>query len=122
MVDREKVIQGLEHCGQPMECDGCPYDTEVGNCFTNLKTDAKKLLKKQPQWISVEDKRLNTDERYLVAFTPEICAQVMEVYIDNYGQVWRGNVQIDGECITHWMPLPEPPKEDKRDEERAADD
>ena len=49
MTDREKVIQGLEHCGQPMECDGCPYDTEVGNCFTNLKTDALELLKKDDQ-------------------------------------------------------------------------
>ena len=47
MTDREKVIKGLEHCGQPTECDGCPYDSEVGGCFTKLKEDALELLKEQ---------------------------------------------------------------------------
>ena len=47
MTDREKVIKGLEHCGQPTVCDGCPYDSEVGGCFTKLKEDALALLKEQ---------------------------------------------------------------------------
>lgn len=47
MVDREKVIKGLEHCGQPTECDGCPYDSEMGGCFRYLKADALNLLKEQ---------------------------------------------------------------------------
>ena len=47
MADRGKVIQGLEHCGQLMDCEGCPYDTETGNCFTNLKSDALELMKEQ---------------------------------------------------------------------------
>ena len=47
MIDREKVINGLEHCGHPTECDGCPYDSPLGRCFTKLKEDALKLLKEQ---------------------------------------------------------------------------
>lgn len=47
MADREKVIKGLQHCGQPTECDGCPYDSAMGGCFTNLKSDALELLKEQ---------------------------------------------------------------------------
>ena len=47
MADREKVIKGLEHCGQPTECDGCPYDSLTSGCFTKLKADALELLKEQ---------------------------------------------------------------------------
>lgn len=36
-----------------------------------------------------------------------------ECYLDGAGDIENG---------MFWMPLPEPPKEDKRDEERAADD
>lgn len=64
MVDREKVIQGLEHCGQPMECDGCPYDTDVGNCFANLKADALELLKKQEPVAPKEERRDDVDSIY----------------------------------------------------------
>lgn len=47
MPDREKAIKGLECCGQPMMCDECPYDSDMGGCFTNLKADALELLKEQ---------------------------------------------------------------------------
>ena len=47
MTDREKVIKGLECCGATMNCNECPYDSEMGGCFRNLKADALKLLKEQ---------------------------------------------------------------------------
>lgn len=55
MADFEKVIKGLEHCGQPTECDGCPYDTGMaGGCFTRLKMDALALLKAQEKRQALE--------------------------------------------------------------------
>ena len=47
MTDREKAIKGLECCGETMNCNECPYDSEMGGCFRNLKADALKLLKEQ---------------------------------------------------------------------------
>lgn len=47
MADREKVIKGLECCGDTMNCNECPYDSEMGGCFRNLKADALNLLKEQ---------------------------------------------------------------------------
>ena len=47
MTDREKAIKGLECCGETMNCNECPYDSEMGGCFTNLKADALNLLKEQ---------------------------------------------------------------------------
>lgn len=48
MADLDKALKGLEHCGQPTECAGCPYATGMaGGCFTRLKMDALELLKEQ---------------------------------------------------------------------------
>lgn len=47
MDDREKAIKGLECCGETMNCNECPYDSEMGGYFRNLKADALKLLKEQ---------------------------------------------------------------------------
>lgn len=66
MADREKVIKGLECCGDTMNCNECPYDSEMGGCFRNLKADALNLLKeqkKQIEWleysVSVAQNNLN---------------------------------------------------------------
>ena len=59
--DREKVIQGLEHCGPHMECDGCPYDATMGNCFMRLKSDAKELLKEQSELVHCKDCKHSTN-------------------------------------------------------------
>ena len=67
MDDREKVIKGLECCGATMNCNECPYDSEMGGCFRNLKADVLNLMKEIDQidsattvggWISVKDRLL----------------------------------------------------------------
>ena len=54
MVDREKVIRGLETCicfgnGTLYDCTGCPYDTKelVTKCITKMQEDVLELLKEQ---------------------------------------------------------------------------
>ena len=49
MIDREKVIKGLECCikrdpDDKMRCGECPYE---GACLNRLKADALALLKAQ---------------------------------------------------------------------------
>lgn len=48
MTDREKVIEGLEHCRRgPIGCQqGCPYTSDFG-CRSQLTADALELLKEQ---------------------------------------------------------------------------
>lgn len=57
MIDREKVIKGLECCVNDFgECEVCPYDEGMGKlaCGKNLYSDALALLKAQeavePTW------------------------------------------------------------------------
>ena len=48
VTKREKVIKGLECCGDQMKCSECPFDTNIGNCFSFMKADALELLKNEP--------------------------------------------------------------------------
>lgn len=64
------------------------------------------------EWISVKD-RLPRYNRYVLTFTPTMA---MPIVVDQYCGYWGDD---DDEWyegwwskrkITHWMPLPEPPK------------
>lgn len=47
MIDREKVIKGLETCYYPpAKCEDCPYH-DIENCNDALCSDALSLLKEQ---------------------------------------------------------------------------
>lgn len=58
MIDREKVIKGLECCikrdpDDKTRCDECPYG---GACLNRLKSDALALLKaQQPRVMTLEE-------------------------------------------------------------------
>lgn len=59
MIDREKVIKGLEHCVVGMGCFGCPY--HVGGslssrCVDNIMRDALGMIKKlEPHLIGLSE-------------------------------------------------------------------
>ena len=57
MIDRKKVIKGLECCGYSRfmdKCQECPYDGK--ECFHRLKTDALALLKAQePRLMTLDE-------------------------------------------------------------------
>lgn len=117
MIDREKVLKGLECCADHTGklCKYCPYDfANNDNCMGDMARDALNLLKAQPQWISVEDRM------------PELRKAVL-VYAPLYKNIWAVTLHEDGNWyywspitrmykpefegpITHWMQLPEPPE------------
>ena len=69
------------------------------------------------EWISVKDALPKTGYVYLITLNPPATMpQTMEAYLRHDGTWWRGSVSLMSEYITHWMPLPEPPKEVSRDE------
>lgn len=67
MIDREKVMKGLEHCtsfgGTYTPCNGCPYDDDAEeHCQSRLHEDALALLKEQePRVMMKEEIVLCTD-------------------------------------------------------------
>ena len=129
MTDREKVILALELCrydpdpGQEKKwyhsCLKCPYCTDRNGMEMNcaqMYTDAIALLREQGavtdtnvlgKWISVKDR------------LPEegVCLGCHGSSVGIYGYVF-GEWFDEDDCIcgegyvTHWMPLPKPPKEE----------
>ena len=68
--------------------------------FTAEKMTAKGYRKQE--WISVEDRLPDKYNSVLIFCEGEVRID----YIDSYG-IWHDNFQYR---VTHWMPLPEPPK------------
>ena len=131
MTEREKVIRGLEcwlnddtHCPD----DDCPYMGPLICDQTAILNDAITILKAHDvpetnvgKWISVKDRlpeeRINPNTN---DFEYVLCATTFgDVRAYKYGMIdgnieahfWHGFGMVD-KYITHWMPLPEPPKEE----------
>lgn len=114
MKKPEEIKKALESCGAD-ECHGehtsCPYvDDKL--CIMNICRDALAYITQLeacvPKWISVKD-RLPEDGRYLVV------TQKADGYADvntaAYNDMGWWTLSNFGD-ITHWMPIPEMPKEE----------
>lgn len=87
-VDKEELIKALQY-------DRCQYERGYADG-----------LRERNEWISV-DERLPTNEgKYLV------CTAKGKVYVENFVDYYGNGKRLcfDNYTVTHWMPLPEPPK------------
>ena len=116
MPDREKVIKYLQDAFEEAEV--------YGGALVDEETirDALALLKEQEaRWIPVTERlpeeKINPNTR---DFEYVLCATVFgDVRPYKYGapigqgeaHFWNGAGYVDA-YVTHWMPLPEPPKEE----------
>ena len=141
MKTPDEIKKGLECClgdCHNYHCEECPYmnpDTEdYDGCSDNgkkLAADAlaliqqleeekarldctitllagtvKHLRETAPRWISVKDRLPADYQEALVIFNYELIA----VRFFCHGK-WYSNGYEEKDTVTHWMPLPEPPKE-----------
>lgn len=113
MIEREKVIKSLEECSGG-DCSGCQYfgqDIYVDHCWDKLMKVAAELLKEQePQWISVDDRMPEGMGTVLIAHKGGVSFGWFN------GAYWTKGAATKHKpikTVTHWMPLPEPPKEDE---------
>lgn len=118
MKTPEEIKKGLTMCSAD-ECHGqhtdCPYHPEL-MCIRNICADASAMIQQLeaqvPKWISVEDGLPETFESVIVLTKHEmlICHHDGDEWVINYDGEYAG---YDYE-ITHWMPLPELPKEEEK--------
>ena len=121
----DELVKKIRHCAtDPMHCLSCGEDKD-GQCFKRLMTQAAdaieelegkaKVLEKLagkwceavPKWIPVTE-RLPEHGWYL-AYCPTIKMEVLHFH--SAEEVWSSERYYNIE-VTHWMPLPEPPKEE----------
>lgn len=122
----EELVKALRHCSNDYPCKTCPVELQkaesncIGvlfkHCIDQIERDQKEieaLREKLPKWISVKE-RLPIDrlKEYLVAFR-DVGGSIVDMarYFPSDG--WTcDNWDVPQNLITHWTPLPEPPKED----------
>lgn len=126
MKTSDEVKKSLDaHC-RPFSCDECSYE-KIIFCRDHLMKDAHALIQQLeaqvPKWISVKERLpeargkqflcLCQYENYVQA---PACTMLLHWEgIGNNGYVDRPHFSNEGFCgmyVTHWMPLPEPPKEE----------
>lgn len=122
----EELVKALRCCRSGAPCTRCPVVSNK-NCVDVMHKRAADLIErdqkeidelreKLPKWISVEE-RLPIDrlKKYLVAFR-DVGGSIVDMarYFPSDG--WTcDNWDVPQNLITHWMPLPEPPKENNHD-------
>ena len=129
----EEIKKGLNHCSED-GCKQCPYkyDCDMADGFSVLAGDALAYIQQlehqigeltekvsqleaaQPKWISVEE-RLPERGEYFVRCIHNYtdndeyeCHKVAIYLSEEYRWIDVGNLLK----VTHWMPIPELPKED----------
>ena len=127
MKTPDEIKKGLEICSSRGDCAKCPYPE--GECFSDLVekdahgyilqlenhigelTEKVALLEAaQPKWISVEERLPDEPGEVLACVYGRIC---IAWYSNRCFETPSGMVFYACEnAVTHWMPLPEPPKED----------
>ena len=130
MKTPDQIKKGLEACGSD-ECHGhhtaCPYEDDFF-CTMHICGDARAYIQQlenhiggltekvaqfeaeQPKWISVKEKLPENDDNYLVFTSDRNDAVIATYYGDGEWLEYDSTNLIP--LVTHWMPLPEPPKEE----------
>ena len=130
MKTPEEIKKGLKCCMKASEeaCDHCPYCKEcinfnAGNIYRDALSYITQLEARGPKWISVKD-RLPEPSTYVLALTAPGALSVGENVIvadyihpksEDHGVFVIAYTNYDDKDIvpvTHWMQLPEPPKEE----------
>ena len=126
MKTPDEIKKGLESCGAD-ECHGehtgCPYKDDVF-CIMHICGDAlayiNQLEARVPKWINVKD-RLPEDDVGVIVYavsnngdhTIVVTFHTHTLYgfnIEGWASPWQYFTR--NYTITHWMPMPEPPKEE----------
>lgn len=122
----EEIKKGLESLGAD-ECHGehtgCPYKDDA-LCMMHICSDAfayiTQLESRIPKWISVKDRLPEDDVNVIVyavsndgGYTIALTFHTHTLYglnIEGWASPWLYFTR--NYTITHWMPLPEPQKEE----------
>ena len=132
----EEIVKSLRGCSaDEMDCKNCvaEWGRKYGYCFNSLRLYAADRLeelekeladeryrhdrlqdwdiartREQPRWIPVAERLPEDDDDVLIMSSGSISMG----YYSIYNEYWADYINVYNSDVTHWMPLPEEPKED----------
>lgn len=113
-IEQERAAFEAWYCfGNPN--DKCFAKNKIGNYSnpcTVIAFNVWLARAQQSAWISVNDRQPETPSQCLVAYKPPFSEQKTIIAFFDKGAFRLGNSCGDNisHAITHWQPLPEPPK------------
>lgn len=122
MKTPEEIKKWLECCSSAeIMCGECPYYEDGVDC-DGMEEDAlayiQQLEAQVPKWISVEERLPEISDVVLVIASgkPRENIELHDAFLiasfwGDEGWIADGYEEWDAVNVTHWMPLPEPPKE-----------
>lgn len=112
--DGEVGMSDLIPRDKAIECIWKPKVKPDAEIFNALKMAIQSEIEQLPTvtpesgWISVKDRLPDKNTQYIVSFKTGGVTSAW--YFDYRGGFYVGGIFVS-ENVTHWMPLPEPPKE-----------
>ena len=114
---REKLIELLDEAEEwadrkcdKLECENCPADKMKGNCVQQLMVD--RLIAHGvtvQQWIPVTE-RLPDKSQSVLGYDHDKGRDIFWYGANGFNIVDECGNTYPTKALTHWMPLPEPPK------------
>ena len=102
-----------KRCGDCIHYDICGQWVDEQETFPEMDGGCPVFKSKDGmKWIPVSERLPNTFGEYIVA-CKDAFGEVYSDYADYdpFAKRWKTGLFLDnGESVTHWMPLPEPPK------------
>lgn len=121
MIDAKALVALLRR-GAPdnHRCFGCGYENHCGVHGCRIMREAADRIEEMVRcaaWIRVEDKLPESFRPVIVCREKRKGEYIVEQGVKDVGDWWKV-YGVRTKHVTHWMPLPEPPKEEHEKEEK----
>lgn len=112
LISRKKLIDDLEAWRKILDRRVSRFDDMVIHTLPVVfdLVNEQKTVAAEPKWISVKERLPEDDEHYLVWCSDNNSRELALYYGD--GEWLTEDLENITRVVTHWMPLPEPPKMD----------
>ena len=108
----DELVKALRYCDSE-DCVDCEYRSLCSHLMTYAADAIEELSKMEtttPRWIPVTERLPNENDRYLtISVEPWFGTTVVDTM--RWSGVWMYDGRQTEATVTHWMPLPKPPKD-----------
>ena len=110
---KEKLVELLNEV-QETGVNEIPAGFGYTSEYVNNKTVASHLIANGvtvQEWISVYDRLPEAWKQVLIYSRHDFCESAVYIGVPGKWRVTWNHEMLEADSVTHWMPLPEPPKE-----------